>query len=68
MKKTEYDAIVIGGGQAGIPLAHALAGAKRKVALIERAQTRRKLCEFRLHTDQNGDCFGARRSFGAAGG
>jgi len=38
MKKPEYDAIVIGGGQAGIPLAHALAGAKRKVALIERAQ------------------------------
>jgi pyruvate/2-oxoglutarate dehydrogenase complex dihydrolipoamide dehydrogenase (E3) component len=37
MKKTDYDVIVIGGGQAGIPLAHALAGAKRKVALIERA-------------------------------
>lgn len=37
MKKTRYDVIVIGGGQAGIPLAHSLADAKRKVALIERA-------------------------------
>ncbi|MGI8542371.1 MAG: mercuric reductase [Aridibacter sp.] len=36
MKKTQYDAIIIGGGQAGIPLAHALADAKQKVALIER--------------------------------
>ncbi|MGI8788846.1 MAG: mercuric reductase [Pyrinomonadaceae bacterium] len=38
MKKTVYDVIVIGGGQAGIPLAHALAGAKKKVVLIERQQ------------------------------
>lgn len=37
MKKNQYDAIVIGGGQAGIPLAHSLADAKWKVALIERA-------------------------------
>ncbi len=36
MKKYEYDVVVIGGGQAGIPLAHALAGAKKKVALVER--------------------------------
>lgn len=36
MKKTQYDTIVIGGGQAGIPLAHALADAKQKVALVER--------------------------------
>ncbi len=36
MSKFEFDVIVIGGGQAGIPLAHALAGAKKKVALIER--------------------------------
>lgn len=38
MKKTIYDVIIIGGGQAGIPLAHSLAGAKKKVALIERQQ------------------------------
>lgn len=36
MEKSEYDAIIIGGGQAGIPLAHALAGAGWQVALIER--------------------------------
>ena len=33
----EYDAIVIGAGQAGGPLSTALAGAGRKTALIERA-------------------------------
>lgn len=38
MKRTIYDVIIIGGGQAGIPLAHALAGAKKKVALVERQQ------------------------------
>ncbi len=37
MKKHEYDVIVIGSGQAGVPLAHALAGKDKKVALIERA-------------------------------
>lgn len=31
-----YDAIIIGAGQAGVPLARALAGAKWKTALIER--------------------------------
>src|SRR3954449_7974374 len=36
METTQYDAIVIGAGQAGGPLATALAGAGRKVALIER--------------------------------
>jgi pyruvate/2-oxoglutarate dehydrogenase complex dihydrolipoamide dehydrogenase (E3) component len=33
-----YDAIVIGAGQAGVPLARALAGAGRKTALLEQAQ------------------------------
>lgn len=37
MKKNVYDAVIIGGGQAGIPLAHALAEKKWKVALIERS-------------------------------
>ncbi len=36
MKKLEFDTIIIGGGQAGIPLAYALAGAEKKVVLIER--------------------------------
>src|SRR5215211_4997886 len=36
MKESRYDAIVIGAGQAGSPLATALARAGRKTALIER--------------------------------
>lgn len=36
MTATHYDAIVIGAGQAGVPLATALAQAGRKTALIER--------------------------------
>ncbi len=34
--ETRYDVLIIGGGQAGIPLAHALARAGKKVALAER--------------------------------
>ena len=33
---SSYDVLIIGGGQAGIPLAHALARAGKKVALAER--------------------------------
>jgi len=33
---THYDVLIIGGGQAGIPLAHALANGGKKVALAER--------------------------------
>jgi pyruvate/2-oxoglutarate dehydrogenase complex dihydrolipoamide dehydrogenase (E3) component len=36
MAETHYDAVVIGAGQGGMPLARALAGAGRKTALIER--------------------------------
>src|SRR4051812_26917091 len=36
METTDYDAIVIGAGQAGGPLATALAGDGRKTALLER--------------------------------
>src|SRR3954467_11913158 len=35
--ETHYDAVVIGAGQAGGPLASALANAGRKTAIIERA-------------------------------
>jgi pyruvate/2-oxoglutarate dehydrogenase complex dihydrolipoamide dehydrogenase (E3) component len=34
--RTRYDVLIIGGGQAGIPLAHALAKAGKKVGLAER--------------------------------
>src|SRR5215467_6746881 len=36
MDSTRYDAIVIGAGQAGVPLSQALAGAGMRTALIER--------------------------------
>ncbi len=36
MLAAHFDVLIIGGGQAGIPLAHALAGAGWKVALAER--------------------------------
>src|SRR2546423_1684477 len=37
-KRKHYDVLIIGGGQAGIPLAHALAEAGKRVALVERDQ------------------------------
>lgn len=37
MNQNHYDTIIIGGGQAGIPLAHALAKQERRIALIEQA-------------------------------
>src|SRR5579862_2733502 len=36
MEATDYDVFIIGGGQAGIPLARALAEAGKRVALAER--------------------------------
>ena len=36
MTQDQFDVLIIGGGQAGIPLAHGLAGAGRRVALAER--------------------------------
>src|ERR1051326_8768012 len=33
---TTYDAVILGAGQAGVPLSRALAGAGWKVALVER--------------------------------
>ena len=49
----EYDAIVIGAGQAGPSLAGRLAGAGMKVAMIERKLVRRHLRQYRLHADQD---------------
>ena len=34
--KQQYDAVIIGAGQAGVPLARALAGAGRRTAIVER--------------------------------
>jgi pyruvate/2-oxoglutarate dehydrogenase complex dihydrolipoamide dehydrogenase (E3) component len=36
MAAQHYDAVVIGAGQAGVPLSQALAGSGRSTALIER--------------------------------
>ena len=38
MAATNYDMVVIGGGQAGVPVAHALAKAGQRVALVEGAK------------------------------
>ncbi len=38
MADSKYDTLIIGGGQAGVPLALALAQAGQRVALVERAQ------------------------------
>src|SRR5215467_11312788 len=38
MDETQYDVIIIGGGQAGIPLVWALAGKGKRVALAERSR------------------------------
>ena len=37
-EQQRYDLMIVGGGQAGIPLAHAMAKAGRGVALAERKQ------------------------------
>ena len=37
-ERTKFDVLIIGAGQAGIPLAHALAKVGKRVALVERAQ------------------------------
>src|SRR5436309_8435435 len=37
-EREHYDLLIIGGGQAGIPLTHALAETGRRVALVERDQ------------------------------
>ena len=34
----QFDAIIVGTGQAGVPLAHRLAGAKMRVAIVERGK------------------------------
>ena len=65
MKKSEYDVVIIGGGQAGIPLAHALAGRRKKRARRAR-RPERKLRQFRLHADQSRYRFGAYRTSGSA--
>ena len=49
----DYDAIVIGAGQAGPSLALRLAGAGMKVAIVERNLVRRHLRQYRLHADQD---------------
>ena len=46
----DFDAIIIGTGQAGPSLAFRLAGAGMKVAVVERH--RRHLRQYRLHPDQ----------------
>ena len=55
-----YDAIVIGAGQAGVPLSTTLAKAGWKTALIERVHVarthRRHMHQRGLHTDQDDGC------------
>ena len=63
-----FDAIIIGTGQAGPPLAGRMDKAGMKVAVIERDRDRRELCQPRLHPDQGAGGERARRPRGAARG
>ena len=65
---TSYDAIVIGTGQAGPSLAKRLAGAGRRVAIIEREAFRRHLHQHRLHADQDAGRQRLRSAHGAPRG
>ena len=60
-----FDAIVVGAGQAGPPMAARLAAAGRTVALIERERSRRHLRQHRLHADQDAGGERLRRASGA---
>lgn len=64
MRAETYDVVIIGAGQARIPLAWDLAGKSTRVALVERARGR-LLHQFRLHADQGSARRGARRASGA---
>ena len=50
---TAYDAIIIGTGQAGSPLARRMAGEGMKVAIVERGRFGGTLHQHGLHTDKN---------------
>ena len=56
-----YDAIVIGSGQGGVPLATNLAELGWRVALIEKGSTWRVLHQLRLHAHQDDDLQRAHR-------
>ena len=60
----DFDAIVIGAGQAGPSLALRLAGTGMKVAIIERGAVWWDVCKYRLHSDQS---HGRERLCGACG-
>ncbi len=52
---TNYDAIIIGAGQAGVPLSTTLAMAGWKTALIERVHVGGDLRQRRLHAFEDDD-------------
>lgn len=73
MADPTYDVLIVGGGQAGVPLAHALAYPARRVALAERRHlggscvnfgctpTKAAIASARLaHRARQGDAFGLR--------
>jgi choline dehydrogenase-like flavoprotein len=57
-----FDAIIVGAGQGGPPLAERLSGAGQTVALIERHRLWRHLRQPRLYSDQDAhrECKGGR--------
>ena len=64
----QYDAIIIGTGQAGPSLAARLANAGRKVAIVERKLFGGHMREHRLHSDQDDGRERLRGPHGPAGG
>ncbi len=67
---TWYDAIIIGTGQAGPSLAVRLAGARMKVAIIERKRFGGTCvnCQHRLHPDEDAGRKRSCSAYRAAGG
>jgi hypothetical protein len=68
MAEITIETAIIGGGQAGVPLARALADAGRSVVLIKREHLGGSCVNFGMHPEKGDHCIGAVGSGCEAGG